>query len=131
MFPLWFLFAARLSSCTIPRMENARDDLEARDDLGLDASATASAADGAPVPACSVKRTRREPPSEEERRQMQVSFNNRISYLCKMAALVVALVSLATIALGQELPRFVLMGLCLSVALLALAMLQDHYQGKR
>lgn len=48
-----------------------------------------------------------------------------------MAALVVALVSLATIALGQELPQFVLMGLCLSVALLAIAMLQDHHQRKR
>ena len=47
------------------------------------------------------------------------------------AALVVALVSLATIALGQELPQFVLMGLCLSVALLAIAMLQDHHQRKR
>ena len=53
---------------------------------------------------------------------MHASFNDRISYLCKMAALVVALVSLATIALGQELPQFVLMGLCLSVALLAIAM---------
>ena len=62
---------------------------------------------------------------------MHASFNDRISYLCKMAALVVALVSLATIALGQELPQFVLLGLCLSVALLAIAMLQDHHQRKR
>ena len=62
---------------------------------------------------------------------MHASFNDRISYLCKMAALGVALVSLATIALGQELPQFVLMGLCLSVALLAIAMLQDHHQRKR
>ena len=69
--------------------------------------------------------------TDEERRQMHASFNDRISYLCKMAALVVALVSLATIALGQELPQFVLMGLCLSVALLAIAMLQDHHQRKR
>ena len=61
---------------------------------------------------------------------MHASFNDRISYLCKMSALVVALVSLATIALGQELPQFVLMGLCLSVALLAIAMLQDHHQRK-
>ena len=89
-------------------MENARNDIEALDDLELDA-----------------------PASDEERRQMHASFNDRISYLCKMAALVVALVSLATIALGQELPQFVLMGLCLSVALLAIAMLQDHHQRKR
>ena len=62
---------------------------------------------------------------------MHVSFNNRISYLCKLVALIIAIVAFATIALGQELPEFVLMGLCLSVALLALAMLQDHHQRKR
>lgn len=118
---------ALCSSCTIPRMENARDDIEALDDLELDAPAPVPAADDARA----AKRPRREAPTDEERRQMHASFNDRISYLCKMAALVVALVSLATIALGQELPQFVLMGLCLSVALLAIAMLQDHHQRKR
>lgn len=108
-------------------MENARNDIEALDDLELDAPAPVSTVDDAPA----AKRPRREPPSDEERQQMHASFNDRISYLCKMAALVVALVSLATIALGQELPQFVLMGLCLSVALLAIAMLQDHHQRKR
>ena len=107
-------------------MENARDDIEALDDLELDAPAPVA---DAHAPA--AKRARREAPTDEERRQMHASFNDRISYLCKMAALVVALVSLATIALGQELPQFVLMGLCLSVALLAIAMLQDHHQRKR
>ena len=62
---------------------------------------------------------------------MHASFHDRISSLCNLAARVVALASLATIALGQELPQFVLMGLCLSVALLAIAMLQDHHQRKR
>ncbi len=108
-------------------MENARDDIETLDDLELDTPAPVSAADDARA----AKRPRREAPTDEERRQMHASFNDRISYLCKMAALVVALVSLATIALGQELPQFVLMGLCLSVALLAIAMLQDHHQRKR
>ena len=108
-------------------MENARDDIEALDDLELDAPAPVPVADDARA----AKRPRREAPTDEERRQMHASFNDRISYLCKMAALVVALVSLATIALGQELPQFVLMGLCLSVALLAIAMLQDHHQRKR
>ncbi|WP_080802944.1 propionyl-CoA carboxylase subunit beta [Arabiibacter massiliensis] len=98
-------------------MENARDDIEALDDLEPDAPA--------------AKRPRREAPSEERRREMHASFNDRISYLCKLVALVIALVSFATIALGQELPRFVLMGLCLSVALLAIAMLQDHHQRKQ
>lgn len=128
MFALWFLSVLRSSSCTIRGMENASDNIEALDDLEPDVPASSASDD---VPARATKRSRREAPTEEERRQMQASFNNRISYLCKMAALVVALVSLATIALGQELPQFVLMGLCLSVALLALAMLQDHYQGKR
>lgn len=108
-------------------MENARNDIEALDDLELDVPAPVSTVDDAPA----AKRPRREPPSDEERQRMHASFNDRISYLCKMAALVVALVSLATIALGQELPQFVLMGLCLSVALLAIAMLQDHHQRKR
>lgn len=108
-------------------MENARDDIEALDDLELDAPAPVPVADDARA----AKRPRREAPTDDERRQMHASFNDRISYLCKMAALVVALVSLATIALGQELPQFVLMGLCLSVALLAIAMLQDHHQRKR
>ena len=98
-------------------MENARNDIEALDDLELDAPASVPAAsDDVAAPARPAKRPRREAPTD---------------YLCKMAALVVALVSLATIALGQELPQFVLMGLCLSVALLAIAMLQDHHQRKR
>ena len=113
-------------------MENARNDIEALDDLELDAPASVPAAsDDVAAPARPAKRPRREAPTDEERRQMHASFNDRISYLCKMAALVVALVSLATIALGQELPQFVLMGLCLSVALLAIAMMQDHHQRKR
>ena len=51
--------------------------------------------------------------------------------VAELAALVIAVVAFATIAVGQEAPKFVLMGLCLSVALLAIAMLQDHYQHKQ
>ena len=101
----------------MPRMENARDEREALDDLGTDVPEAA--------------RPRREAPSEERRREMHASFNDRISHLCKLVALVIALVAFATIALGRELPQFVLMGLCLSVALLAIAMLQDHHQRKQ
>ena len=71
------------------------------------------------------------PDADRRREELHASFNDRISYLCKLAALVIAVVAFATIALGQELPQFVLMGLCLSVALLAIAMLQDHSQRKR
>ena len=108
----------------MPRMENAPENIdvaEALDDL-----------DEVPAtPVTKSKRPRAEAPSEETRRQMHASFNDRISYLCKLAALVIAVVALATIVLGQEMPRFVLMGLCLSVALLAIAMLQDHNQRKQ
>lgn len=104
-------------------MENARDDKAATGQpAGID--------DPEPV-ATEAAKERRESPSDERRREMHASFNNRISYLCKLVALVIAVVAFATIALGQELPRFVLMGLCLSVALLALAMLQDHHQRRR
>lgn len=104
-------------------MENAPENIdvaEALDDL-----------DELPAMPAERRRTRTEVPPEEVRREMHASFNDRISYLCKLAALVIAVVALATIVLGQEMPRFVLMGLCLSVALLAIAMLQDHHQRKQ
>lgn len=124
MFPLWFLFAGTSSSCTIPRMENAPENIDVAEALGdLDEVPA--------TPTVKRKRPRAEAPSDEARRKMHASFNDRISYLCKLAALVIAVVALATIALGQEMPRFVLMGLCVSVALLAIAMLQDHHQRKQ
>lgn len=103
-------------------MENAQDDIDALDSL-----------DEQPAPkATAPTRTHRaERPSDEQRSEMHASFNDRISYLCKLAALVIAVVAFATIALGQEVPQYVMLGLCLSVALLAIAMLQDHSQRKR
>ena len=62
---------------------------------------------------------------------MHASFNNRISYLCKLVALIIAVVAFATIALGREVPQYVFMGLSLAIALLAIAMLQDHHQRRR
>ena len=62
---------------------------------------------------------------------MHASFNNRISYLCKLVALIIAVVAFATIALGREVPQYVFMGLCLAIALLAIALLQDHHQRRR
>ena len=89
----------------MPGMENPRDNMEAPDDLGLDV-----------------------PGADRQREKLHASFNNRISYLCKLVALVIAVVAFATIALGREVPQHVFMGLCLAIALLAIAMLQDHYQ---
>ena len=100
------------------------------------ASASAEAKDapgatGEPEPQAASPQTGERPDADRHRRDLHASFNDRISYLCKLVALVIALVALATMALGQELPQFVLMGLCLSVALLAIAALQDHHQRRR
>ncbi len=158
--PFCFLFVGRFSSCTIPRMENARDDISALDEPALAGAEGIGEVDGAVAPeppsaphgedaapsvadglvaklgsltapaAESAAVSSEDLDAEERRRAMHASFNNRISYLCKLAALVIAVVALATMALGHELPQFVMMGLCLSVALLAIAMLQDHHQRK-
>ena len=60
---------------------------------------------------------------EERRRALHASFNRRISYLCKLAALVIAVVAFGpAIAVGQDAPRrSCILGLCVSVALLAIA----------
>lgn len=102
-------------------MENAREDIPTLD--SLDSPVVASGEVDADVAAVDVAL---EPDDEERRRQLHASFNNRVSHLCKLVALVIAIVAFATIALRQEMPQFVMMGLCLSVALLAIAMLQDH-----
>ena len=122
-------------------MENVRDDISTLDEPAsasalAPASASAEAkaapsATGAPEPLAASPQTGERPDADRHRRDLHASFNDRISYLCKLVALVIALVALATMALGQELPQFVLMGLCLSVALLAIAALQDHHQRRR
>ncbi|MBU5405904.1 propionyl-CoA carboxylase subunit beta [Paraeggerthella hongkongensis] len=126
-------------------MENVRDDISTLDEpASASASASAlapasasaeaeaaSSATGAPEPLAASPQAGERPDADRHRRDLHASFNDRISYLCKLAALVIALVALATMALGQELPQFVLMGLCLSVALLAIAALQDHHQRRR
>lgn len=128
----------------MPGMENGRDDIHARDILDDPAlssaegrtAAVASPADEVAPPnadqPAAMPRAKRSADrlTDDQRRQMHASFNDRVSYLCKLAALIMALVAFATMALGQELPRFVLMGLCLSVALLAIASLQDYHQRK-
>lgn len=114
-------------------MENARDNKDSLDSADApvptdtDDFATPSEKPASAHP----KRPHAEKPSDEERCKMHASLNGRISYLCKMAALIIALISLATLALGQAVPQLVIMGLCLSVALLAISSLQDYHQRKR
>lgn len=116
-------------------MENAGENM---DEIGLEPAVAAAVGVevepetvAAPVVPKRDKRRSLAELDEERQQALHASFNRRISYLCKLAALVIAVVAFATIALGQEVPKFVLMGLCLSVALLAIAMLQDHYQHKQ
>ena len=69
---------------------------------------------------------------ESQRKDLHESFNNRISSLCKLAALVISVVVFTTVILGQEIESFVILGLSLSVALLAIASLQDsNHKNKR
>lgn len=68
---------------------------------------------------------------EDQRRDLHASFNHRISYLCKLAALIIAVVTFGSTVLGHDNLRFVIMGLSLSVALLAIALLQDSSQRKQ
>lgn len=127
----------------MPGMEN-RKGIDALDDPALagageskaEAAAATPAMPSSPQSEASLRsgvagKRPAERPTDEERREMHASFNNRISYLCKLVALVIAIVAFATIALGREVPRYVFMGLCLAVALLAIAMLQEHYQRRR
>lgn len=67
---------------------------------------------------------------EEKRKDLHESFNNRISYICKLVALVIAVVAFGSVILGQDDKTFVILGLCVSVALLAIAAMQDNH-GKK
>lgn len=69
--------------------------------------------------------------SDESKEELRDSLNNRISYLCRLAALIIAVVIFATTILGQDNAGFVILGLSLSVALLAIAGLQQHSKPKR
>ncbi|MEF9875834.1 MAG: propionyl-CoA carboxylase subunit beta [Gordonibacter sp.] len=109
-------------------MENASENRDLSD-----AQAVVSSDDIAPEsPRTRRERVRQACHVDDERRpDLHASFNHRISYLCKMAALVIAVVTFGSVVLGQDDLRFVILGLCLSVALLAIALLQDSSQHRR
>lgn len=73
---------------------------------------------------------KREDIDEQQRRDLQASFNNRISYLCKLAALVIAVMAFGSAVLNHDDPHFVILGLSLAIVLLAIALLQDARQRK-
>ncbi len=70
------------------------------------------------------------PQQEDHPRSLHERVNERISFLCRIVALVIAVVIFATTILGQDNMPFVILGLSLSVALLAIAGLQNHSKRK-
>lgn len=66
-------------------------------------------------------------PSPDERAEFGLRFNGRLSYICKLAALVIGIVVIATAVLGRLDYDLAFIGLALAVALLALAGLQQHH----
>ena len=148
-----FFNTAPSVSCTMQRMENQKDIENKRaasasrptngSGVGAapsqNAAATSVALDADDIANAVLEATQRRKAKslrscdfdEERRRDLHHSFNHRISYLCKMAALIIAVVTFGSTVLGQDNARFVVLGLSLSVALLAIALLQDSSQHKR
>lgn len=63
---------------------------------------------------------------EATKEKLRESLNARISYLCCLAALVLAVLTFATTIIGQDNMVFIVLGLSLSIALLAIAGLQNY-----
>lgn len=69
--------------------------------------------------------------SEEMKDELRTSLNERISQLCQLVALVIAGVAFTSLIIGQDDLTFVLLGLCLSVILLAIAGMNNRANPKR
>lgn len=148
-----FFATAPSVSCTMLRMKNQKD-IESKGASNAPTSQSLSDSEAVPlhnapvanatldpggIAPAPVKAARRKRArlfkscdfDDERRRDLHSSFNNRISYLCKLAALVIAVITFGSVVLGQDNLRFVILGLCLSIALLAIALLQDSVQHRR
>lgn len=68
--------------------------------------------------------------SEEEKDQLRSAVNAHISQYCNYAALVIILISLASFVLGQFDAFFVQLGIMISIALLAIAAINDPTRKK-
>ncbi len=69
-------------------------------------------------------------PSEEEKDQLRSAVNAHISQYCNYAALVIILISLASFVLGQFDAFFVQLGIMISIALLAIAAINNPTRKK-
>lgn len=63
----------------------------------------------------------------DNRTELNVRFNARVSYVCKFVALIIGIVVVATAVLGQLDYDFAILGLATGLVLLALASLQQHH----
>lgn len=68
--------------------------------------------------------------SEEEKNQLRSAVNAHISQYCNYAALVIILISLASFVLGQFDAFFVQLGIMISIALLAIAAINNPTRKK-
>lgn len=68
--------------------------------------------------------------SEEEKDQLRLAVNAHISQYCNYAALVIILISLASFVLGQFDAFFVQLGIMISIALLAIAAINNPTRKK-
>ncbi len=68
--------------------------------------------------------------SEEEKDQFRSAVNAHISQYCNYAALVIILISLASFVLGQFDAFFVQLGIMISIALLAIAAINNPTRKK-
>lgn len=68
--------------------------------------------------------------SEEEKDQLRSAVNVHISQYCNYAALVIILISLASFVLGQFDAFFVQLGIMISIALLAIAAINNPTRKK-
>lgn len=68
--------------------------------------------------------------SEEEKDQLRSAVNAHISQYCNYAALVIILLSLASFVLGQFDAFFVQLGIMISIALLAIAAINNPTRKK-
>lgn len=68
--------------------------------------------------------------SEEEKDQLRSAVDAHISQYCNYAALVIILISLASFVLGQFDAFFVQLGIMISIALLAIAAINNPTRKK-
>ena len=68
--------------------------------------------------------------SEEEKDQLRSAVNAHLSQYCNYAALVIILISLASFVLGQFDAFFVQLGIMISIALLAIAAINNPTRKK-